>query len=147
MLVRLELWYMLPIRRPSMRETPSWARLPCADTWAPVASPPLPPTSWNDARMAGTSEAIWIHDPLDGISLKVSAVTERVCAADCTSTIGLSPVTVTVSATAPTRSSASMEAVNPSETSTSSRRTVLKPWSANVTEYLPGGRLTTRYRP
>ncbi len=65
--------------------------------------------------MAGTSAAIWIHEPPDGISLNTSAVTERVCAADWTSTIGLSPVTVTVSSTAPTRISASMFAVKPTD--------------------------------
>ena len=58
--------------------------------------------------MAGTSAAIWIHEPPDGSSLNASSVTDRVCAADCMSTIGLSPVTVMVSSTAPTRISASM---------------------------------------
>ena len=65
--------------------------------------------------------------------MNTSAVTERVCAADWMSTIGLSPVTVTVSSTAPTRSSASMVAVKSADTSTPSRRTVLKPGSVKVT--------------
>ena len=63
--------------------------------------------------MAGTRDAICSHDPLDGSSLNAWAVTERVDAADCTSITGLSPVTVTVSWTEPTFSSASMVAVNP----------------------------------
>src|SRR3954467_2132929 len=85
MFVRFDDRYMLPMRSPSTIDTPSPARLPCADTCAPVWSPSTPPTSWMLARIAGTSDAIWTHDPLDGISLKVSAVNDRVDAADCTS--------------------------------------------------------------
>ena len=51
----------------------------------------------------------------------------------CTSTIGDSPVTVTVSSSAPTFSSASTVAVNVPVSSMPSRRTVLKPVSVNVT--------------
>ena len=49
------------------------------------------------------------------------------------STIGLSPVTVMVSSTAPTRISALMFDVKFGDTSTASRLTVLNPGSANVT--------------
>jgi hypothetical protein len=50
-----------------------------------------------------------------------------------TSTIGDSPVTTTVSASVPTRRSASMVAVNDPVSSIPSRRTGLKPCSVNVT--------------
>ena len=49
------------------------------------------------------------------------------------STIGVSPVTVIVSARLPTRSSALTLAVNDPVSSMPSRLTVLKPVSANVT--------------
>ena len=51
-----------------------------------------------------------------------------------TSTIGLAPVTVSVSSTDPTRSSAFAAAVNPAVSSTPSRLTVLKPVKVKVTE-------------
>src|SRR5207249_8590996 len=60
-----------------------------------------------------------------------------------TSTIGASPVTVTVSATAPTRKSAFTVAVNDPCSSMPSRLSVLNPGSANVTLYVPGRRSTT----
>ena len=50
-----------------------------------------------------------------------------------TSTRGLAPVTVIVSVTAPTRSSALMVAVKFPVISTPSRRTLLKPVSEKVT--------------
>ena len=65
----------------------------------------------------------------------------------CTSTIGDAPVTVSVSVTPPTARSASIVALNEPESSTPSRFTWLNPGSANVTEYVPGGRLTMRKRP
>ena len=49
------------------------------------------------------------------------------------STIGLAPVTVTVSSTAPTRSSALTVAVKPTVSSMPSRRTVENPGSVKVT--------------
>jgi hypothetical protein len=51
----------------------------------------------------------------------------------CTSTIGVSPLTVIVSWTSPTRSSASMVAVKVPVNWIPSRFTVLKPGNANVT--------------
>ena len=57
---------------------------------------------------------------------------DRDCAADWTSTIGLSPVTVIVSSTAPTRSSALMGVVRFTDTSTPSRLTVANPGNENV---------------
>ena len=63
----------------------------------------------------------------------------------CTSTIDASPVTVIVSSTAPTRSSAGTVATNDPVSSMPSRLTVLKPVSVNVTVYVPGRRLSMRY--
>ena len=100
-----------------------------------------------DALTAGTSAAIWIHEPPDGSSLNACAVTARVCAAVWTSTIGVSPVTVIVSATAPTFMSPFTCDVTPIDTSTPSRRMLLKPVSEKVTVYWPGGRLMMRYCP
>jgi hypothetical protein len=51
----------------------------------------------------------------------------------CTSTIGDSPVTVIVSSSAPTLSSASTVAVKAPGSSMPSRRTALKPVNVNVT--------------
>ena len=51
----------------------------------------------------------------------------------CVSTMGVSPVTVIVSARLPTRSSALTLAVNDPVSSIPSRLTVLNPVSANVT--------------
>ena len=70
--------------------------------------------------------------------LNASAVNARVCAADCTSTIGVSPVTVIVSDTAPTFKSAFTDAVKFAVTSIPSRFTPLNPGSVNVTLYTPG---------
>src|SRR5262245_30274462 len=64
-----------------------------------------------------------------------------------TSTIGVSPVTVIVSATEPTFRSALMVITPAPVTSTFSRLTVLKPVSVNVTAYAPGGSSVKRYCP
>ena len=63
----------------------------------------------------------------------MSCVTDRVWAADCTSTIGLSPVTVMVSSIEPTRISALIAEVKFTDTSTASRLTVAKPGSEKDT--------------
>src|SRR5580765_5513650 len=64
-----------------------------------------------------------------------------------TSTTGVSPVTVIVSAIAPTFRSALMVAVNEPVSSTPSRLTVVNPPNVNVIEYVPGRRSTMRYKP
>ncbi len=64
-----------------------------------------------------------------------------------TSTIGDSPVTVTVSATAPTFISASILTTPVPDINTSSRLKVENPASVNVTRYMPGCRLSMRYCP
>jgi hypothetical protein len=68
-------------------------------------------------------------------------------AAFCTSTTGVSPVTVMVSASAPTFSSALICTVPEPASSTPSRLTTLKPVRLNVTLYVPGRRSTILYWP
>src|SRR5262245_32752207 len=63
------------------------------------------------------------------------------------STIGVSPVTVTVSCTPPTRSSPSTAITPVPLTSTLSRLTVTNPGRVKVTTYVPGRRSSIRYRP
>ena len=65
----------------------------------------------------------------------------------CTSTIGDSPVTVIVSSSEPTRSSALTVDTNVPVSSMPSRLTVLNPVSVNVTEYVPGRKSMMRYWP
>jgi hypothetical protein len=65
----------------------------------------------------------------------------------CTSTTGVSPVTVMVSSSAPTLRSPFTVATKLPDSSMPSRFTVLKPASENVTEYVPGRRSTIRYWP
>src|SRR5262245_61116794 len=65
----------------------------------------------------------------------------------CTSTTGVSPVTVIVSCSAPTRISIGIVSTAVPAISMPSRLTVLKPVSANVSEYVPGFRSMMRYWP
>ncbi len=60
------------------------------------------------------------------------------------SIIGESPVTVIVSASAPTFRSTSTLNVMPARMMMPSRRHVEKPASSAVTAYVPGGRLSSR---
>jgi len=83
----------------------------------------------------------------EGIAVRISRSTIVCTRTLCTSTIGDSPVTVTVSSSAPSRSSALTVATNVPLSSMPSRLTVAKPGSENVTEYKPGRRSTTRYCP
>ena len=73
---------------------------------------------------------------------ELSTVSRRVV---CTSTTGVSPVTVTVSETAPTRRSALIVMTPDPVTSRPSRFTTLKPGSVNVNAYVPGRRSTIWY--
>jgi len=65
----------------------------------------------------------------------------------CTSTTGVSPLTVIVSSSAPTRISIGMVSTAVPEISMPSRFTVLKPVSVKVIEYVPGFRSMMRYWP
>ena len=65
----------------------------------------------------------------------------------CTSTIGVSPVTVIVSARSPTFRSALTVATNAPDSSIPSRLYVLNPFSVNATVYMPDLRFMIRYCP
>ena len=68
-------------------------------------------------------------------------------AAFCTSTIGVSPVTVIVSSSVPTFMSALTVTVPEPPSSMPSRLTTLKPVRVKVTVYVPGRRSTILYCP
>ena len=69
-----------------------------------------------------------------GMAARTSLLTDCWTFALWTSTIGVSPVTVIVSSSAPTFSSALTVATNVPDSSMPSRFTVLKPGNENVTE-------------
>jgi hypothetical protein len=81
---------------------------------------------WNSTAMAA-------HDLAFGTVVSSSFVSVFCRLTLCTSTIGVSPVTVIVSVTWPTLSSAFTDATNVPVSSMPSRLTVLKPGSVNVT--------------
>ena len=86
----------------------------------------------------------WAGRLLVGIASSVARVRVVCCWTFWTSTTGDAPVTVTVSATVPTRRSAFTVAVNPEVNSIPSRLTGLKPVKAKETVYEPGRRSTMR---
>ena len=69
-----------------------------------------------------------------GMAVRMSLLIVCCVRALCTSTIGVSPVTVIVSSRAPTLRSPFTVATNVPDSSMPSRFTVLKPGSVNVTE-------------
>lgn len=85
----------------------------------------------------------WILRPVGSMSSTSRVITVRAVML-CVSTIGDSPVTVTVSSIAPTFISALTVAVKFDVSSMPSRTTVEKPGSEKVTVYTPGRRLTMR---
>ena len=107
--------------------------------------PPAPPnttmpgtTCTSDAApVATTVLGISVMRPAyaraDGIAVMRSVPMVVCLRTFCVSTMGVSPVTVIVSASAPTFRSALMTALNAPASSTPSRLTVLKPVSVNVT--------------
>ena len=82
-----------------------------------------------------------------GIAATMSALSTVSFCALWTSTTGVSPVTVIVSSSAPTRMSIGIVSVVVPLSSMPSRLTTLKPVSLNVSEYVPGLRLVIRYCP
>ena len=105
---------------------------PCAlkvhELQGPVLTSCWPPNS------PGTSTSTALYQPAVGIALMMSFVNTVWRGAFCTSTTGVSPVTVIVSATAPTRMSAFTLAVENPVSSTPSRFAVLNPDNVKVTE-------------
>src|SRR5215831_2830354 len=118
---------------------------PCAlnvqELHGPVLTSCWPPNS------PGTSTRTALYEPAVGIAFRMSFDNTVCRCAFWTSTTGVSPVTVTVSATAPTRMSALTLAVNDPVSSMPSRFVALKPESVNVTEYVPGRKFSIRYWP
>ena len=76
----------------------------------PVPSPWMPPTSWRCVVTPGSSAATRCGARLDGSASSSSSSKTVWRSVLCTSTLGVSPVTVIVSSSAPTTSSALTEA-------------------------------------
>ena len=82
----------------------------------------------------GISTAVAAHDRAVGTVVSTSLLSVVCRRTLCTSTIGVSPVTVIVSAMPPTFMSALIDAMNDPVSSIPSRFTVLKPVSVKVTD-------------
>ena len=96
--------------------------------------PARPPTSCvPDVFTPGTRFMMLWYTRAVGMAPMMSLVSVCWRFTLCTSTIGVSPDTVTVSSTAPTRKSALTVAVNVPVSSMPSRLAVLKPVRMNVT--------------
>ena len=87
--------------------------------------------------MPGINSAVAAHERAVGMRRQQSLLIVVCRRTLCVSTIGVSPLTVIVSATPPTFRSALTVAVNEPVSSMPSRLTVLKPVSVNVTVYVP----------
>src|SRR5215831_3990016 len=107
------------------------------DSAGPLVSTSRPGVALRIAPAARVAGSVWMTDWFITISRL----------ALWTSTTGVSPVTVIVSASAPTFMSALIVATNEQVSSMSSRLTVLNPVSVNTTEYVPGWRSMIRYWP
>ena len=105
-------------------------------------------TSWVPVTVRpGTSTARFWNCRAEGM-LVMMALSITCCRrALCTSTIGLTPLTVIVSWTPPTRICVFTVAVSEPDSSMPSCWTVPKPVNVKVTAYTPAGRSMTRYRP
>ncbi len=129
----------------SVRESPESE--PCTSRLPPVHIALEPPTSNTPVVTEGTVPAMsWKLRPVGSESSSCWLTTSRRWLV-CTSTTGDSPVTVTLSATAPTFISTLIGAVKFDSSRTSARRTVVKPVNVKVTVYVPGRRSTRRYWP
>src|SRR5581483_10475413 len=83
----------------------------------------------------------------DGTPSSTACVITVCCRFERTSTVGESPVTVTVSCTLPTPSFALIVATNVALTSMSLRSSDLNPCNSNTRLYAPGGSRSNRYVP
>ena len=79
----------------------------------------------------------WMLRPVGNASRTSAVITTR-CVRLCVSTIGDSPVTVSVSSSVPTFRSTLIVAVKSDVSSMPCRTTVWKPGSVKVTVYVPG---------
>jgi hypothetical protein len=106
---------------------------PCTSRLPPVHIALEPPTSMTPELTAGTVLAIsWKLRPV-GIDSSICCDTTSRLVLVCTSTIGVSPLTVMLSATPPTRMSTLIGAVKLASSRMPSRTTVLKPGRVKVT--------------
>ena len=119
----------LTVMRPSPATEAEFAVLECAlknvivgESAGPLVSTVRPGVALSSAPTARATGSAWMR------SLFIT--TSRF--AFCTSTSGVSPVTVIVSASAPTRISIGIVTVCLPESSMFARRTVVKPLSVNV---------------
>ncbi len=119
-------------RRASEFARPPDRSAPCALNVHELQGPVL--TSCWPPNRPGTSTSTALYEPAVGIALSTSFDNTVWRDAFCTSTTGVSPVTVMVSATAPTRMSTLTFVVTKLVSSTPSRFDVLKPDSVNETE-------------
>ena len=130
---------------PSMSVRESRVCDPCVRRLPPVHIVLDPPTSNTPVLTAGTVPArSWKLRPVGNDSINSSETTSRRPLV-CTSTTGLSPVTVMLSSREPIRISTLIGAVKLASSSMLSRTTVLKPGNLNDTVYTPGRKSTIRY--
>src|SRR5262252_1794579 len=134
----------LTVIRPSPATPAAFALLECAlknvivgDNAGPLVSTVSPGVALSSAPTARATGSVWM-------TLWFMTISRL---AFCTSTSGVSPVTVTVSAIAPTRISIGIVTVWVPEIWMFSRRTVVNPLSVNVSAYVPGCRSMIRYWP
>ena len=125
----LELAPAHPVLMPSWSVRESDARAPWMKPAMPPLPPVMPPASPGVAPTVKPGMSAWMPLALRDDGMAVSTSLSRiVCTrALCTSTVGDSPVTVTVSSRLPTRRSAFTVATNSPRSSTFSRLTTLKP--------------------
>ena len=90
------------------------------------------PVTWPPLTPGISTPRFWKDRPVGTFSM-TSRVITTCCLVFCRSTTGDRPDTTIVSDMLPTCMSALMAAVNPVVSSMPSRRTVVNPWSANVT--------------
>ena len=108
----------------------------------------LPPTSGAPARLTPGAISTTAHRSRPrGISLSVSLVKVAAVPVAVRSTTGLWPLTVTDSVRVPMAILASMRAVKPMVSRTSSRTKLLKPASSKLTRKVPAGSSPKRYVP
>ncbi len=108
--------------------------LPCAVICTSATAFDPPTSLVLEVFTPGISSAMLKCVRPDGMVSMTSLLMTCCCRTPWTSTTGDSPVTVIVSSSAPTRSSAFTLAVNEPASSMPSRRDVLKPGSVKVTE-------------
>jgi hypothetical protein len=119
---------------PSMSVRESLLIEPCTSRLPPTHIAADPPTSKEPVLTDGTVLAISTKLRPVGIVSRSSWLTTSRRVLVWTSTIGLAPVTVTFSETAPTRISALIGAVKFASSRIPSRTIVLKPVNVKVTE-------------